>query len=58
MENRSPLSKKLKIWFNKLIGKRTWVGQWDFRHINADGTLKDEWSMFNALADEGEENKN
>lgn len=56
MQNRSPLSKKLKLWFNKLIGKKQWVGEWQFAHIGANGQIKDEWSMFNALADEGEQN--
>lgn len=55
MENRSPLLKKFKIWFNRLIGQPQWVGEWSFVHYNADGSIKDQWSMFNALLDEGEQ---
>lgn len=55
MKNRSPLLKKFKIWFNRMIGQPQWVGEWNFVHYNADGSIKDQWSMFNALLDEGEQ---
>lgn len=55
MKNRSPLLKKLKIAFNRIIGKRQWVGEWKFTHLNIDGSIKDQWCQFNALADEGEQ---
>lgn len=55
MKNRSSFLKKFRIWFNRLIGKPQWVGEWSFTHLNADGTIKDTWKQFNALADEGEQ---
>ncbi len=55
MQNRSPLLKKIKIWFNRLINKPQWVGEWSFVHLNADGSIKDSWKMYNALLDEGEQ---
>lgn len=56
MKNKSPLMKKLRILAKKLLGIPQWVGEWQFEIIGADGKLKETWSMFNALADEGEQN--
>jgi hypothetical protein len=55
MKNRSPLLKKFKIWFKRLLGQSQWVGEWSFIHYNSDGTIKDSWKMYNALLDEGEQ---
>jgi len=55
MKNRSSLLKKFKIWFNRLINKPQWVGEWSFIHYTADGTIKDAWKQYNALADAGEQ---
>lgn len=54
MKNKSPLFKKFKIWFNRLINKPQWVGEWTFTVYNTDGSIKDSWKQYNALADEGE----
>lgn len=34
--------------------KRGWIGVWEFTHLDKDGNIIDQFSEYNALADEGE----
>ena len=55
MKNRSPLLKKLRILAKRLLGIPQWVGEWEFSIVGVDGKVKESWTVFNALADEGEQ---